>query len=224
MREDGQATMKGYQTHYRRAFQTLGRRLKPDDKVPERELHAAEKRLGIQLPKSLADYYRSAGGADDYNLVFERLVPPGELEIEGEKLVFMEEHQAVVLWGTDAGADGSDDPPVNQATHAEPLIWERVSDRCSEFLLIMVCWAGAFAGAMPYANTAVVDEDLVQILDRDWSFVGEVNGLRAYTRPGMAICFLKWEDCWRIFAGASSEAGMHAIAAELRVAWEQPIP
>jgi hypothetical protein len=52
--------------------------------------------------------------------------------------------------------------------------------------------------------------------------VGEVNGLRAYNRPGMAICFLMWDDGWRIFCGSTSAAGMTPIASELGVAWETP--
>lgn len=215
--------MDDYQDLYRQAFETLGRCLKFEDGVPEEEILAVERRLGLRMPKALADYYRSAGMADDYNSIFERLLSPGELSVESGKLLFMEENQAVVLWGTDAGVEPTDDPPAYQATNAEPLLWENVNDRCSVFLLVMLHWAGAFAGAMSNAGTAAVDGNLVEVLDRNWSFVGEVNGLRAYNRPGEAICFLKWEDEWRIFAGSTSEEGMKTIAADLGVAWESPL-
>ncbi len=214
--------MEGYQKLYRHAFQTLGRRLKSEDQVREEELVAAERRLGIRLPKALADFYRTAGRADDYTSVFNRLLPPGELVVESGKLVFLEENQAVVVWGTEAGANHSTDPPSFQATNAEPLVWESVNEHCSIFLLVMLHWESAFAGAMPIASTAAVDGNLDKMLDLNWSFVGEVNGLRAYNRTGAAICFLRWEDEWRIFAGFTSEAGMHAIGSELGVAWETP--
>jgi hypothetical protein len=215
--------MDDYQNLYRQAFETLGRRLKTEDVVPEAEILAAERRLGLRIPKALADFYRSAGMADDYNSIFDRLLPPGELSVESGKLLFMEENQAVVLWGTDAGAEPTDDPPAYQATNAEPLVWENVNDRCSVFLLVMLHWAGAFAGAMPNASTAAVDGNLLEELDRHWPFVGEVDGLRAYSRAGKAVCFLRWEDEWRIFAGATSEEGMNAIAADLGVTWESPL-
>src|SRR5205823_244383 len=67
---------------------------------------------------------------------------------------------------------------------------------------------------------AVVSPELVGTLDRDWPFVGEVNQMRAYGRPGQAICFLRWEDSWRIFAGASTQRRFVAIATELGLRWE----
>jgi hypothetical protein len=51
-------------------------------------------------------------------------------------------------------------------------------------------------------DSGFVPEELVTTLDRDWSFVGEVNQMRAYNRPGKAVCFLQWENSWRVFAGA----------------------
>ncbi len=214
--------MHGYQKLYRHTFKTLGRRLTSKDEVSEEAILNAERRLGIRMPKALVDFYRSAGRAADYTSAFNRLLAPDELAIESGKLFFLEENQAVVLWGTDAGASPTDDPPVFQATNAEPLVWERVNSRCSVFLLVMIHREAAFGGAMANAATAAVDGNLVETLDLDWSFVGEVNGLRAYNRRGSAICFLRWEDEWRVFAGFTSATAMKAVASELGVAWESP--
>jgi len=214
--------MDDYRGLYRRTFETLGRNLNPEDATPEAEILAAEKRLGRQIPKALADFYRVAGRADDYNAIHDRLLPPTELALESDKLVFLEENQAVVLWGTDAWPKTTEDPPAYQATNAEPLIWEAVNDRCSVFLLVMLHWAAAFAGAMPQTRTSAVDERLREALDRDWAYVGEVNGLQAYNRPSKAVCFLRWDAEWRIFAGSVSGEAMEAIAADLGVAWELP--
>jgi len=214
--------MVGYQPLYRRAFETLGRSLNPEDGVAEEALLEVERRLGLRLPRALADYYRLAGNARDYTSVFNWLVPLGELTMESGKLVFLVENQAVVLWGTEATVEPLDDPPSYQATNEDPLVWECVSERCSVFLLVMLHWEAAYAGAMPHANTAVVDRGLVDLLDRDWSFVGEVEGLRAYNKPGLAVCFLRWESEWLIFAGATSASEMNALASELDVTWESP--
>ncbi len=80
---------------------------------------AAWKPLGLRIPRSFADCYRVAGKADDYNRVFERLLPASELAIKSGKLLFMEENQAVVLWGANASAEPAYDPPAHQATNAE---------------------------------------------------------------------------------------------------------
>jgi len=214
--------MDDYRDLYRETFETLGRRLTPEDKTPEGEIIAAEKRLRLRIPRALADFYRVAGRVDDYNLIFNRLLPPSELSEKSGKLLFMEENQAVVLWGTDAGAESANNPPAYQATNAAPLTWEAVGDRCSVFLLVMLHWAATLGGAMSCARTAAVDERLREALDRAWSFVGEINGLRAYNKPGKAICFVEWDAGWRIFAGSTSEADMGTIAADLRVTWEPP--
>lgn len=214
--------MNDQQKRYRRAFQTLGRRLEHEDAFSDDEILAAERRLGVRIPKALADFYRAAGRAADYTSVFNSVRVPSALTMQSGKLVFMEENQAVVLWGTDAGDEPSDDPPAYQATNDEPLVWERVNERCSVFLIVMLHWEASFGGAMPCANTASADEELVGVRERKWSFVGEVNGMRAYNKPGAAICFLKWEDGWRIFAGSTSDAGMSAIATELGIEWDKP--
>jgi hypothetical protein len=212
--------MNRYQKLYRRAFETLGRGLRSEDGCPDEEILAAERRLGVRMPTALADFYRFAGRAADYTSVLNSLLSPSALTLQSGKLAFMEENQAVVLWATDAGAGPIDDPPAYQATNDESLVWKHVNERCSVFLIVMLHWEAAFGGAMPNARTSIVDRSLVKILDRDWSFVGEVNGMRAYNKPGTAICFLKWDDGWRIFAGCTSDAGMNAIASEFGVAWE----
>lgn len=137
-------------------------------------------------------------------------------------MVFMEENQTVVLWGTDAGVEPTDDPPAYQATNAEPLAWEKVGDRCSVFLLVMLHVAATLGEAMPCARTATIDASLREALDHDWTFVGEVNDLRAYNKLGKAVCFSKWGEEWRIFAGSTNVEGMETIAADLGAKWEPP--
>jgi hypothetical protein len=83
----------------------------------------------------------------------------------------------------------------------------------------MLHWEAAFGGAMPHGSTALVRPGLRRVLDREWSFVGEVNRMRAYQKPGFALCFLKEDDCWRIYAGARSEADLATMASQLGGTW-----
>jgi hypothetical protein len=142
--------------------------------------------------------------------------------LDSGKLVFLEENQAVVLWGTDAGEEPSDDPASYQVTNADPLIWDQVHEQTSIFLVVLLHWEAAFGGAMPSANTASVNANLADVLNQSWSFVGEVNGMQAYNQPGRALCYLKWEDDWRIFVGSSTLADLNTVATELGVVWEEP--
>jgi hypothetical protein len=183
-------------------------------------IKAAEKRLGIRLPQALHDYYQVAGRERRFNRIFNRLLAPNEWFVDADKLVFMEENQAVVLWATAASLEPGDAPPAYQGVNGEPVEWYVEHERLSTFLVVMLYWQGAFGGAMRHCGTATVREELVEALDRDWTFVGEVNEMRAYGRPGQAVCFLRWEDSWRVFAGAISKSGLEDIAEELGIRWE----
>jgi hypothetical protein len=56
-------------------------------------------------------------------------------------------------------------------------------------------------------------------LQRDWNFVGEVNRMQAFSKPGKAVCHLKWDDGWRLFAGAVTQQGLDETAQELGIKW-----
>src|SRR5207248_384491 len=98
--------------------------------------------------------------------------PPADWTIETRKLVFMEENQAVVLYGTIAGLEPVDDPPAFMGTNDDPIRWYKVNGQCSVFLRVMLHWAGAFGGAMPHLGTAQARAGSRKVLDRDWSLVG----------------------------------------------------
>jgi hypothetical protein len=52
---------------YRHAFASLGRPLRRRDGIPQKEILAAEKHLGLRVPTAVREYYRVAGRADDFN-------------------------------------------------------------------------------------------------------------------------------------------------------------
>ena len=84
-----------------------------------------------------------------------------------------------------------------------------VNEQCSIFLLVMLHWEATFGGAMTHVSTAVVNPQLVEGLDQNWSFVGEVRGMKAYNQPGLAVCFLKWDDDLENFCRLDHGSGNH---------------
>lgn len=212
--------MPDFSLRYRHAFSALGRQLRSKDRTTLSEIRAAEKRLGSSTPKALRDYYRLAGRAVDYNSAHDRLLPPSEWSVEGRRLVFMEENQAVVLYGTVASDDPADDPAAFMCSNEEPYRWTKENSHCSVFLMVMLHWEAAFGGAMPEGGTAKVSPRLRRTLDKTWRFVGEVNRMRAYQKRGRALCILRWGPEWRVFAGAVSEANFSAIECELGLVWD----
>jgi hypothetical protein len=221
--------MDKYLRDYQKIYSELGRELTPGDACPESEVAAAEARLGLRVPKALRDYYLVAGREDGFNRAHDRLLPPGEWFVDQGHLVFQEENQSAVYWGVEAAPGPPDDPPVFQGVNDDSIRWFREHDSCRVFLTATLHWSGAFAGAMEYTGTVAVPADLVARLDRDWVFAGEVNAMRAYRRPGQAVCFLEWRDLlpgdetcspWRIFAGASTEKKLKEIEKSLNVKLE----
>lgn len=214
--------MAAFRDQYRHAFSNLGAPLKPTDGISESTLRAAEKRFGIRIPKALADYYLVAGREQRLNCVYNRLLPPGEWFIDADHLVFMEENQAVVYWGVEVCRQPSSNVRLYQGVNGDPVIWHIEHERCSTFLLVMLHWQGAFGGAMPWCGTAPTTPQLVNTLNRGWTFVGEVNAMRAYSRSGQAACILLWEDSWRVFCGATKREKARTLANELGVSWDDP--
>lgn len=205
---------------YRQTFASLGRPLRRRDGTPQKEIIAAEKELDLHVPTAVREYYQVAGRADDFNCVHDRLLRPSAWSIESSKLIFLEENQAVVVYGTVVGTENSDNPPAFMAANDEPIRWHKVNGQCSVFLLVMLHWEASFGGAMPCGGLAQVRPSLKKVLDRDWSFVGEVNRMRAYSQPGRALCFVKWDDSWRVFLGAHSESDRTAVASDLSLRWD----
>jgi hypothetical protein len=221
--------MSNFYNDYREVFAALGYELQSTDGVPELEIAEAESRLGLSVPLALREYYLVAGRESNYNQVFNRLLAPSEWSIDAEHLVFMEENQAVVLWGVAATLTAPEDAPVFQGV-GRKRVWHPEHPQCSTFLKVMVHWHGAFGGAMQHTATTHVDgAAALKVLDREWTFVGEVNHMRAYSLQGCAVCFLKWEDRmqkerglppWVVFAGADSERQLQQIRDSLKVEWE----
>jgi hypothetical protein len=195
---------------YRDTFRLLGRPLESHDGVSEEAIAAAETKLECRVPAALRAFYRVAGNALDFTNRHDQLLAPGEWSVEGDTLVFLAENQTVVLYAIDANPS-TEDPPVLMSNNEEPFAWRQVCGSCSEFLRTMMHWEGAFAGAMPLAGTAIVDESFRKILDRDYELIGEVNAMRAYSKDNIAVCFVQWGDERRIFVGATNREAPAAI-------------
>jgi hypothetical protein len=218
-----------FQEQYRVIFARVGFPLSKRDQVSEAQIQEAENKLGIRLPEALRAYYLIAGREKILNHSFNRICLPSEWETHAGKLIFMEENQAVVVWGTAASRRPPPDPLVFQC----PLVggdldkWYPERTRCSLFLKFMIHLQAAYGGGMPCTTSAPVTSDLSSRLKPNWSFGGEVNGMRVYSRNHQVACVTKWRDLgtkhahWRIFAGATTKQGLSEIASDLGVQWDR---
>lgn len=204
---------------FQQAYSALGQRLTRRDAMPLSQIRAAEKRLGVVIPNCLREYYRVAGREAQFNTIFDRFLPPDEWFIDHKRLVFMEENQQVVFWGVPAVSEELNDPPVYHGVACGEIKWYREHRQCSAFLSVMLHWHGAFGGALPATSSALASIAMRKKLRHGWGFIGEVNHMQAFARPGKAVCHLKWDDGWRLFAGAVSQKELDEIAQELDLKW-----
>jgi hypothetical protein len=203
--------MTDYREAYREMFEDLGRPLRKKDGTPASEIRRAEKRLGVVTPAPLKEFYAVAGRASDFHSGDDRFLPPDRWEVAAGKLVFLEENQAVVIYGTDLEGD---DPPAYMAVNDEPVRWKKETPNCSTFLLVTLCWAAANGGGVAASGCSIVGRGFREVLDETWAYVGTVNRMHAYRREGATACFLKWTDHWRVYVAARDERRLEALSSE----------
>jgi hypothetical protein len=202
---------------YVEAFSSLGVPLQDGDGCSEAEIAAAEARLGVRIPSAIRAYFLLCGRETVLNRAHNRLLLPSDWCLDVDHLVFLTENQNVVVWGTDIG-EQTDDPPILQGVNGNEIEWHPEHARASEFLIVMLHWQ-AVMGGLGRTWSAIVDREFPTRLP-GWRYAGEVNAMRAYSRDGVALCWLEWEDTWRIFVASADEVRVEGLAEQFSVAWD----
>ncbi|HEY1172859.1 MAG TPA: hypothetical protein VGH19_15935 [Verrucomicrobiae bacterium] len=210
------AKSPSYSLKYEEMFALLEQPLKGRDGVAEQKITSAEKRLGIKLPTALREYYLVAGQQNKLNRAYNRLLRPSEWYLHKGKLCFMEENQGAVVWGTNTGAS---DAAVYQSPSNEDGLakWYLENRKCSAFLMGMLVWQSTFGGGLPHTGSILCSKGMLALLEKNWNFVSEINGMRTYVREGQAASFLKWfQNDWCVFVGATTPEGLALIKNDLK--------
>ncbi|RJL35673.1 SMI1/KNR4 family protein [Bailinhaonella thermotolerans] len=118
--------------------------LQEGDGYGERELSAAESRLGVRLPEALREAYALFGRRQDLTSNHDRLLAPDRIGIDRdeEALVFRWENQGAMSWGVLLADLARADPPVvvrpdlaDQAAERWEPWFGSVSLTCVEMIL-----------------------------------------------------------------------------------------
>jgi hypothetical protein len=129
-----------FKRYYREQFfEFCGAPPEQDQGLGDDAVRAELDRRDLIIPTSLFDYY-SLAGRHWINENHDRLLPIEKLEWMGGKLVFMEENQAVCLWGIDRADLGEADPIIWRADNEEPIRWQPEKRRLSRFLMAEWTW------------------------------------------------------------------------------------
>jgi hypothetical protein len=217
--------MASFKKYYRTLYQRFGYPLTERTALSPEVLAAAEKRLGVQVPTALHNYYLVAGRERRFSACHHRLLQPSKWTIDKHRLIFMEENQGVVWWGVSTRNPDSDDPPVSQGINDEPITWYPEHRKCSVFLAVMLHYQ-AVSGGFRFCGTAdAPDQSSYRFEEHGWTHYGEVNSLSAYSRRNQVVCLMPPGDLpfmqkWSVLAGGKTNGDLRAIAADLGVAFE----
>jgi hypothetical protein len=127
------------QYYYDRFGEIIDEPLEPGDGLGDAAVRTALAARGLTIPTALSDFY-SLAGRHWINENHDLLLPIEKLEWMGDKLVFMEENQAVCFWGIDRADLNEADPIVWRANNEEPIRWRSENRRLSRFLMALWKW------------------------------------------------------------------------------------
>jgi hypothetical protein len=175
---------------YRTAFAALDRPLTPKDGVPEKRVAEGERRLGVQLPRPLRDYYLVAG-SHRFNQAHHNLLPPKEWYLDSGKIVFLIENQGVWHGGVKVNDRAGDDPPVVGQYEGTTDRW-RWPEPCSDFLVtqLYVQAVYGFYGMKYRGNADIVTPEALARLEETWPFVGEDFDGPVFGKDGQGACLV----------------------------------
>src|SRR5215467_5366690 len=91
-------------------IRTLFRPWQPGDGYEEASIQAAEARLGVRLPTALRNFYLAWGQRRELAMIHTYLLPPDDVVIRADTLIFWADHQAVRYWGVRREALEQSDP------------------------------------------------------------------------------------------------------------------
>ncbi|MFJ5844623.1 MULTISPECIES: SMI1/KNR4 family protein [unclassified Streptomyces] len=125
----------------------LGAPTGPDDGYPEAELAAAELRLGLRLPPAVRELYARFGRRHDLLHGTRSLLPPEELEVSGDALIWQVEKFWLYQLAVPLDRFAETDPPVLIDGSSQAYEdWEPFADRFSAVCVETVMSENALCG------------------------------------------------------------------------------
>lgn len=184
----------------------LERSLTAEDGLQASDLEQAEDRLQVSLPSALRQYYSVLGGLRQLNTVHNRLLPPAELALGGDWLVFMDENQSVCQWALRRTDLTTANPAVYQGQpQSAQWLGEKLST--AEFLSLHI-YLQAVWGGLPWVGDHLRADQILPCLRDSWDRVVDHQGLRIWQKEGMLISNLE-DDEVCIGAAATDEKFRH---------------
>ncbi|MEW6735974.1 MAG: hypothetical protein AB1489_32065 [Acidobacteriota bacterium] len=204
-----------YSEQYIKVINSLTRQMVMYSGTPFEIILKEEQRLEVKLPDALREFYVIAGQLDKFNKAHNTLYDPSEWFIDDNKLVFMEENQAVVFWGIEINKETGDNPPVYQGVNANKIEWSLEHKKLSEFLITMLYWQ-VVNGGHKYGAYAEINLNELNKLKENWLFVGQINELQTFAKNGKAMCIFINNDSINLSISGDTQEDLAEIEEELQ--------
>ncbi|OKJ06681.1 SMI1/KNR4 family protein [Kitasatospora sp. CB01950] len=195
-----------------------GAPLTPDGGWSDVRLDAAEARLGLKLPAALREAYRLLGNRPDLTSNQDTLLPPEELYIDQDCLVYRVENQSCAYWGIPLTALDQEDPPTVAWPDVAPSVQLEITPWTARFSAecLGIVLAEPLLDDSAHVDGAEVDPaDLTA-----WTELPRVHAdgvdTRFFARPD-ALLVLQ-EGAWLAVRAVDEEA-LDAICEELPAPW-----
>ena len=116
------------------AEKLLGRSIVKRDGIDIEKIEEMESILKIKLPEYLKEFYTKIGSINLFAKSFQRFLDIDELYFKGNKLVFLEENQGVLIWGVNI----KNVDPIVYANNNVDNKWVSKKIKLSEFLNVIM--------------------------------------------------------------------------------------
>lgn len=185
-------------------------------------LERAEQRLGLRLPEAVRECYALLGGRRDLTSNQDRLLPPSELDFDGDALVYRWENQNVVAWAILRSDLDSPDPPTHLLDGADLHPWmPTFSAACVEMVLSEWMLGGDETltdnGELGDGGPEVLERLYIRLALPEYPALDVTPpGIRWFAGPGVMLR----EDCrtW-VWVRARDEEALEAVRRALPVDW-----
>lgn len=205
---------------YVKALSRMGLSVAAKDGYAEKDIVAAEKRLGFALPKVMREYYRTVG-RHAINSCHNRLARLNGkaaefdpvLSVRGKWLYFCEENQVVVEWAIKVAECKKSNPAVFADQSGEATAVRREGS-CLDFLISNLYFQGAMGGAACMGSTNISKAHAALIAKKYESLV-KTAGMHAYGNDAVVIGVSHPE----IYVAASTKAAFLELQGLLKIDW-----
>lgn len=157
----------------------------------------------VPVPAALLQLWREIGGNHDLLSGFQRFRLPNEVEVHDGNVLFLDEHQGVVVWAVPCAGD---DPPVLQYPVGDEGQLEGPYPEdatLGDFLRAVLVMQATHGHVLPYAGSRARAAGSAQVLvDAGLTALAPVGELQPFIGAGIAVSVMSEDDGEVVFVAA----------------------